>query len=70
MPTFFYLHYIRLCGSHFSSLRIAKMSVLNQCGDDAAECPLCMEHLEVDDINFFPCTCGYQVQNWFKTIQH
>jgi len=40
---------------------LPKMSVLNQCGEEAAECPLCMEHLEVDDLNFFPCTCGYQV---------
>ncbi|KAH8282201.1 hypothetical protein KR054_006109 [Drosophila jambulina] len=29
--------------------------------DDAVECPLCMEPLEVDDLTFFPCTCGYQV---------
>uniref|UniRef100_A0A3B3TH42 CCR4-NOT transcription complex subunit 4 n=1 Tax=Paramormyrops kingsleyae TaxID=1676925 RepID=A0A3B3TH42_9TELE len=29
--------------------------------DDAMECPLCMEPLEIDDINFFPCTCGYQI---------
>lgn len=26
------------------------------------ECPLCMEPLEVDDLNFYPCTCGYQVR--------
>ncbi|KAJ3612441.1 hypothetical protein NHX12_020717 [Muraenolepis orangiensis] len=25
------------------------------------ECPLCMEALEIDDVNFFPCTCGYQI---------
>uniref|UniRef100_A0A7E4W4A5 RING-type domain-containing protein n=1 Tax=Panagrellus redivivus TaxID=6233 RepID=A0A7E4W4A5_PANRE len=25
------------------------------------ECPLCLEKLEIDDINFFPCTCKYQV---------
>jgi hypothetical protein len=25
------------------------------------ECPLCMEPLEIDDLNFFPCTCGYQI---------
>lgn len=37
------------------------MSVLNLSGDDAVECPLCMEPLEVDDLNFFPCTCGYQI---------
>lgn len=37
------------------------MSVLNQGGEDAVECPLCMEPLEVDDLNFFPCTCGYQI---------
>ncbi|XP_073506305.1 CCR4-NOT transcription complex subunit 4 isoform X9 [Phyllobates terribilis] len=29
--------------------------------DDPVECPLCMEPLEIDDINFFPCTCGYQI---------
>lgn len=37
------------------------MSVLNQGSEDAVECPLCMEPLEVDDLNFFPCTCGYQI---------
>lgn len=25
------------------------------------DCPLCMEPFELDDINFFPCTCGYQI---------
>ncbi|GFY49689.1 CCR4-NOT transcription complex subunit 4 [Trichonephila inaurata madagascariensis] len=25
------------------------------------ECPLCMEPFEMDDFNFFPCTCGYQI---------
>ncbi|ELT87458.1 hypothetical protein CAPTEDRAFT_223184 [Capitella teleta] len=30
-------------------------------GEDQTECPLCMEPLEMDDINFFPCTCGYQI---------
>ncbi|XP_018028192.1 probable WRKY transcription factor protein 1 [Hyalella azteca] len=29
--------------------------------DECPECPLCMELLEMDDINFFPCTCGYQI---------
>jgi len=29
--------------------------------EEAAECPLCMEQLEVDDISFYPCTCGYQI---------
>ncbi|XP_035530920.1 CCR4-NOT transcription complex subunit 4 isoform X2 [Morone saxatilis] len=29
--------------------------------DDQMECPLCMEPLEIDDVNFFPCTCGYQI---------
>uniref|UniRef100_A0AAY5KTH5 CCR4-NOT transcription complex subunit 4 n=1 Tax=Esox lucius TaxID=8010 RepID=A0AAY5KTH5_ESOLU len=28
---------------------------------DPMECPLCMEPLEIDDVNFFPCTCGYQI---------
>ncbi|CAG9535108.1 unnamed protein product [Cercopithifilaria johnstoni] len=25
------------------------------------ECPLCMEALEIDDINFYPCKCEYQI---------
>ncbi|KAL0968756.1 hypothetical protein UPYG_G00271290 [Umbra pygmaea] len=29
--------------------------------DDSMECPLCMEPLEIDDVHFFPCTCGYQI---------
>ncbi|XP_037091244.1 CCR4-NOT transcription complex subunit 4-like [Pollicipes pollicipes] len=29
--------------------------------DDQAECPLCMEQFEMDDLSFFPCTCGYQI---------
>ncbi|CAH0548687.1 unnamed protein product [Brassicogethes aeneus] len=37
------------------------MSVLNQSGEEQQECPLCMEPLEVDDLNFYPCTCGYQI---------
>lgn len=38
------------------------MSVLNPLSDDEApECPLCMEYLELDDISFYPCSCGYQV---------
>lgn len=45
----------------FFQVAIMQSSVLNQSGDEAAECPLCMEPLEVDDLNFFPCTCGYQV---------
>lgn len=39
----------------------ARMSVLNQSGEEQAECPLCMEPLEVDDLHFYPCTCGYQI---------
>lgn len=37
------------------------MNVLNTSGDELPECPLCMEPLEVDDLSFFPCTCGYQI---------
>ena len=44
------------------------MSVLNQNSDDEPqECPLCMEYLELDDINFYPCSCGYQVSLEMKT---
>jgi len=36
-------------------------SCLNLSGDESPECPLCMELFELDDINFYPCTCGYQI---------
>ena len=39
------------------------MSVLNFSGDESPECPLCMELFELDDINFYPCACGYQVRS-------
>ena len=32
------------------------------------QCPLCMEPLEMDDINFFPCTCGYQVRKFNRFL--
>ncbi|GFR94890.1 CCR4-NOT transcription complex subunit 4 [Elysia marginata] len=41
-------------------LQVAISQVSNMC-DDSAECPLCMEALEIDDHSFFPCTCGYQI---------
>ncbi|XP_065654038.1 uncharacterized protein LOC100204596 isoform X2 [Hydra vulgaris] len=28
---------------------------------DSPDCPLCMELLEIDDLHFYPCTCGYQI---------
>uniref|UniRef100_U5EUH9 CCR4-NOT transcription complex subunit 4 n=1 Tax=Corethrella appendiculata TaxID=1370023 RepID=U5EUH9_9DIPT len=37
------------------------MNVMNHSSDEQVECPLCMEPLEVDDLNFYPCTCGYQI---------
>ena len=38
------------------------MSVLNpNSEEEPLECPLCLEYLELDDVNFYPCTCGYQV---------
>ena len=44
------------------------MNVLNPNSDDEPqECPLCMEFLELDDINFYPCSCGYQVSHLCKT---
>ncbi len=40
------------------------MSVLNpNSEDEAPECPLCLEFLELDDISFYPCACGYQVSH-------
>ncbi|KAL0947530.1 hypothetical protein HGRIS_013627 [Hohenbuehelia grisea] len=28
---------------------------------ESAECPLCMEEMDLDDLNFKPCICGYQI---------
>lgn len=25
------------------------------------QCPLCLEPIEADDIDFYPCPCGYQI---------
>lgn len=30
--------------------------------EEDAECPLCMEEMDLSDINFKPCPCGYQVR--------
>ena len=27
-----------------------------------AECPLCLEEMDISDLNFKPCPCGYQVR--------
>eukprot|EP00730_Choanoeca_flexa_P007753 TRINITY_DN12386_c0_g2_i4.p1 TRINITY_DN12386_c0_g2~~TRINITY_DN12386_c0_g2_i4.p1 ORF type:complete len:1089 (+),score=194.73 TRINITY_DN12386_c0_g2_i4:47-3313(+) len=29
--------------------------------DEGEECPLCVEPLVLDDLQFFPCSCGYQI---------
>ncbi|KAK6050422.1 hypothetical protein COOONC_12073 [Cooperia oncophora] len=29
---------------------------------DKRWCPLCMEQLEIDDLDFYPCKCEYQVR--------
>ncbi|KAI6110132.1 hypothetical protein F5141DRAFT_1064176 [Pisolithus sp. B1] len=28
---------------------------------DDAECPLCLEEMDISDLNFKPCVCGYQI---------
>ena len=45
---------------------VCSMNVMNNSSDEQVECPLCMEPLEVDDLNFYPCTCGYQVRCNFE----
>lgn len=29
---------------------------------DDMDCPLCLEELDISDLNFKPCPCGYQVR--------
>ncbi len=45
----------------FPNLPYDRMSSSPELKEDPMECPLCMEPLEIDDVNFFPCTCGYQI---------
>nr|CAD2159179.1 unnamed protein product [Meloidogyne enterolobii] len=39
------------------------MSIAEMSSDDNSdkECPLCMEAFDLDDFNFFPCNCQYQI---------
>ncbi|KAF7639837.1 hypothetical protein Mgra_00000757 [Meloidogyne graminicola] len=39
------------------------MSIAEMSSDDSSdkECPLCMEAFDLDDFNFFPCNCQYQI---------
>ncbi|EDV28686.1 uncharacterized protein TRIADDRAFT_51852 [Trichoplax adhaerens] len=43
----------------------------NEQNEEVVECPLCMEPLE-DDLNFFPCQCGYQICGfcWHRIRTH
>ena len=52
--TFFMLISCLLAGDS----KFVLLSFSNSC---LMKCPLCMEQLEIDDVNFYPCTCGYQV---------
>lgn len=31
-----------------------------------AECPLCLEEMDISDLNFKPCPCGYQVSSQYS----
>ncbi|GFY64717.1 CCR4-NOT transcription complex subunit 4 [Trichonephila inaurata madagascariensis] len=44
------------CTSKKQSKRQKRMSVNKE-----KTCPLCLETLDVDDLSFYPCKCGYQV---------
>lgn len=63
----FFLFPSSFVGSHSGELlwlplyQCNKMSRSPELKEDSMECPLCMEPLEIDDVNFFPCTCGYQI---------
>ncbi|OLY81912.1 General negative regulator of transcription subunit 4 [Smittium mucronatum] len=34
---------------------------MSDSGDDAMNCPLCMEEMDLDDMSFYPCECDYQI---------
>uniref|UniRef100_A0A1I7Z7M6 RING-type domain-containing protein n=1 Tax=Steinernema glaseri TaxID=37863 RepID=A0A1I7Z7M6_9BILA len=54
------------CSSISLSKKRATQRNPTMSSDDQSErqCPLCMETLELDDLNFFPCKCEYQIC-WF-----
>ena len=35
--------------------------MLGNMQDEDVECPLCLDTLDISDLNFKPCSCGYQV---------
>ncbi|OCT86113.1 hypothetical protein XELAEV_18019807mg [Xenopus laevis] len=57
-PGNFFLSFFFFCVVLGEPVKMSRSPVLKE---DPVECPLCMEPLEIDDINFFPCTCGYQI---------
>ena len=57
--TFFMLICCLLAGDS----KFVRLFFSNSC---LTKCPLCMEQLEIDDVNFYPCTCGYQVMKYLN----
>jgi hypothetical protein len=36
--------------------------------DDDNLCPLCVEEMDLSDMNFLPCPCGYRVSFYFFVV--
>lgn len=36
--------------------------------EEDTSCPICTEELDITDIHFKPCACGYQVRNEIKNF--
>ena len=42
---------------------LCTLSYVVWCFQEDQECPLCLEEMDVSDLNFKPCVCGYQVRS-------
>lgn len=52
---------VNVCARCGKALQLILALVL---ASSVPQCPLCMEPLELDDQNFYPCSCGYQVSRF------
>ena len=46
--------------THLSKALLRRLT-LSYLSQEDQECPLCLEEMDISDLNFKPCVCGYQV---------
>ena len=44
---------------------MSKAIPIDDMEEEDISCPICTDELDITDIHFKPCACGYQVENFF-----